>query len=103
MVSVRPQNLDFGGSGVAWGRPPNELLSEEANSEPVCLIEAYRGLHGFCEASESGFRRFWGGLGLPGAGSRTTLFKQKCESNDSSAVLKRAPEEETIVLQIRKG
>ena len=62
MVSVRPQNLDFGGSGVASGRPPNDPLSKEANSEPVCLIEAYRGLHGFCQASESGFWRFWGGL-----------------------------------------
>ena len=63
MVSVRPQNLDFGGSGVAWGRPPNDPLSKEANSEPVCLIEAYRGLHGFCETSESGFWSFWGGIG----------------------------------------
>ena len=55
MVSVRPQNLDFGGSGVASGRPQNDPLSKEDNSEPFCLIEAYRGLHGFCEASESGF------------------------------------------------
>ena len=75
MVSVELQNLDFGASGVAWGRPQNEPLSKEANSEPVCLIEAYRGLHGFCEASESRFWRVWGGLAL--WGTRT---------NESSAV-----------------
>ena len=63
MVSVKPQNLDFGGSGVAWDRLPNDPLSKEAGSEPVCLIEAYRGLHGFCEASESGVWMFWGDLG----------------------------------------
>ena len=75
MVSVRPQNLDFGGSGVASGRHQNDPLSKEANSEPFCLIGAYRGLHGFCEVSESGFWRFWGGQGLSGADERTIVLQ----------------------------
>ena len=75
MVSVGPQNLDFGASGVASGRPPNEPLSKEAKSEPVCLIEAYRVLHGFCEVSESGFWSFFDGLRLSGAHERTIVLQ----------------------------
>ena len=62
---VKPQNLDLGleWPEAVWGRHQNDHLSKEADSEPACLIEACRGLQGFCEASETEFWSFWGGLG----------------------------------------